>query len=106
MRDIDSSSDEESSGDESHDEASRPRIPHPRIPRNQLTPMDLAEKKQRREQRRIQRKNRMTDRTRKDYMLLEYVEGGNLLTLIDKMVVNKNRYIPNRVLWQLWLCRT
>ncbi|KAI0895258.1 kinase-like protein [Annulohypoxylon nitens] len=104
MRDIDSSSDEESSGDESHDESSRPRIPHPRIPRNQLTPMDLAEKKQRREQRRIQRKNRMTDRTRKDYMLLEYVEGGNLLTLIDKMVVNEYSYIPNRVLWQLWLC--
>ncbi|KAI1088520.1 kinase-like protein [Rostrohypoxylon terebratum] len=101
MNDVDSSSDEESSGDESLDESA---APPPRKPRKNLTPAELNLKKERRERRRKSRNAMTIDNTRLDYMLLEYVEGGNLLTLINKLCLNEDDDIPNRVLWQLWLC--
>jgi hypothetical protein len=39
----------------------------------------------------------------KDYLILEFVENGDLSNLIGK-VVEERRRIPNRILWRFWLC--
>ncbi|KAI0886530.1 kinase-like protein [Annulohypoxylon maeteangense] len=110
--DRDSSDDGESSGDESIDEEF---APPPRRPRSTLTQGELNAKLQRRDMRLIEPLGRsmaatnIADGERKDYMLLEYVEGGNLVNLIDKLQQREKAsgepvVIPNRVLWAIWLC--
>ncbi|RYO95984.1 hypothetical protein DL765_011722 [Monosporascus sp. GIB2] len=39
----------------------------------------------------------------KDYLLLEFVENGDLFNFITKLN-EKNLVVPNRVLWSFWLC--
>ncbi|KAI1207563.1 kinase-like protein [Annulohypoxylon truncatum] len=107
--DMDSSEEDESSGDDSMDEGSaRP----PRKPRSAMTEEELAAKKRRRDDREADADSDlviMGDSATKDFMLLEYVEGGSLVHLIDKLqqkekATGQRVAIPNRVLWALWLC--
>ncbi|KAI2467378.1 kinase-like protein [Annulohypoxylon bovei var. microspora] len=112
----DSSEESESSGDESAaDTEARP----PRRPRSAIT----AEEQTTRMQRLIDREiNRLGGQVatmgisdqgqsrgeRKDYMLMEYVEGGSLDNLIRRLQEpdegGEMVKIPNKVLWSLWLC--
>ncbi|KAI1101321.1 kinase-like protein [Jackrogersella minutella] len=104
----DSSEEEESSGDESSNEV-RP----PRKRRRDITSAEIAQKKESYDRRRlaweldIYRQGPFTSH-RKDYLILEYVSGGNLENLIFKLVrarsADRPTLIPNRVLWALWLC--
>ncbi|KAI1451514.1 kinase-like protein [Annulohypoxylon moriforme] len=109
--DVDSS-DNESSGDESVDEG---YVRPPRKPRNELTEEDLNRKRFRRNMNEIDWRFRdMTVSTirqgdRKDYMILEYLEGGTLEHLIGKLQERRKEEgsqirIPGKVLWALWLC--
>ncbi|KAI1499101.1 hypothetical protein F5X99DRAFT_391237 [Biscogniauxia marginata] len=46
---------------------------------------------------------------RRDYLVMEYLENGDLATLIYKLQADKAKEktggrIPNRVLWSFWLC--
>lgn len=46
------------------------------------------------------------DSRRPDYLLLEYMENGDLHQFLQRMQESGQRTIPNRVLWAFWLCRT
>ncbi|KAI1413496.1 kinase-like protein [Hypoxylon sp. FL1857] len=100
----DSSDEEISSGDESIDEA-RP----PKRPRSEMTHEERAAKKARWDERKqnwqLKRSQRLHKRA--DFMFLEYVPGGNLANFINRLnnkQPERSTRIPNRVLWQLWLC--
>ncbi|KAI8964237.1 kinase-like domain-containing protein [Daldinia sp. FL1419] len=106
----DSSSEEESSGDESVAGPTRP-AKRPRIPMNSA---QIEERRQRiRDHQRAwgdRRTREGNTRRRRDYLLLEYLEGGDLRGLIKRLTqaapgrgtgVTK---IPNRILWMIWLC--
>lgn len=101
----DSSDPEESSGDESIDVPRRPARP----PRRTRTQEEL-ERREFARVRRIGEWRKSMDLTdRWDYLLLEYVPGGDLETLISKFHKGKARNafamrIPNKVLWNIWLC--
>lgn len=45
------------------------------------------------------------DLRRLDYLLLEYMENGDLHQFIQRMQASGRQTIPNRVLWAFWLCR-
>ncbi|KAI1807465.1 kinase-like domain-containing protein [Daldinia bambusicola] len=101
----DSSSSEDSSGDESIDHPTRPQ----RRRRGYESPTDRHHRVRAHERRRA----RWTERNaamgpRKDFILLEYIEGGDLRMLIDKIgsgaPSGQVTRIPNRVLWSFWLC--
>ncbi|KAI0122736.1 kinase-like domain-containing protein [Daldinia grandis] len=105
----DSSDDEDSSGDESIDQPYRP----PRVSRS----LRSAEDQDARDENFINRYNAWhernpTLRARKDYLLLEYIEGGDLRVLIERIseaTPGPGRSgavttVPNRILWALWLC--
>ncbi|KAI1468339.1 kinase-like domain-containing protein [Daldinia caldariorum] len=101
----DSSSSEDSSGDESIDYPRRP----PRLIRGRDTPADQHQRARDYERRRaqwIERNDAMGPR--KDFILLEYIEGGDLRMLINKIGSTTGpgqvARIPNRVLWAMWLC--
>ncbi|KAL7619601.1 hypothetical protein AAE478_010142 [Parahypoxylon ruwenzoriense] len=107
----DSSSESESSGEESIDE--QPAAPVPRAYRSAAQ----IKERQDRYNARIRRWNEWKDRpkdnapSRKDYLLLEYAEGGSLENLIEKLIDWASpggpaafATIPNTVLWQIWLC--
>ncbi|KAI1385713.1 kinase-like protein [Hypoxylon trugodes] len=100
----DSSDDSVSSGDES--------ITGPtRLARNPRRLMQQAEKQERLRrwhERLNEWINRPHDENRKDYLLLEYLEGGTVQDLIEKMKRFQKKgypiWVPNRILWQIWLC--
>ena len=45
-------------------------------------------------------------RRRHDFVVFEYLENGDLASLIEKMTAARGAsyQIPNRVLWSFWLC--
>lgn len=45
------------------------------------------------------------DLRRLDYLLLEYMENGDLSKFLLRLQESGRRPIPNRVLWAFWLCR-
>ncbi|KAI1645119.1 kinase-like domain-containing protein [Daldinia loculata] len=105
----DSSDEEDSSGDESIDQPHRP----PRVPRH----FRSAEEHQARRQNYNNRYRTWYYRNaaleaRNDYLLLEYIEGGDLRMLINRISEATPgpggpggvTPIPNRILWALWLC--
>ncbi len=109
----DSSEQEDSSGDESQDEGRQ--IRRSRLPRANYT----KARAQRKYTRHVNRVIKLGDRynspeemarrgARKDFIVLEYMENGDLSNLIYKLVEDKatGGRIPNRVLWAFWLCRT
>lgn len=46
-----------------------------------------------------------TDLRRLDYLLLEYMENGDLNKFLQRLQESGRGPIPNRVLWAFWLCR-
>ncbi|KAI0843809.1 kinase-like domain-containing protein [Daldinia vernicosa] len=105
----DSSDDENSSGDESIDQPYRP----PRIPRRQRSAEELQTRAQSFHNRyRTWYFRNAALESRKDYLLLEYIEGGDLRMLINRLSDATTgpggpggvTPIPNRILWALWLC--
>ncbi|KAI0828786.1 kinase-like protein [Hypoxylon sp. FL0890] len=102
---LDSSDEEESSGDESVDER-----PPPKKPRREVTDDELDAKYARWNQRMENWEERQVLRPgqRKDFMFIEFVPGGDLENLIRRLEEaspeGQSTRIPNRVLWELWLC--
>ncbi|OTA54525.1 kinase-like protein [Hypoxylon sp. EC38] len=101
---LDSSDEEDTSGDESATEA-----PPPRKPRRQRTDAELTAKHNSLFERSEAWKARRLARNhnRKDFMFLEFVPGGSLENLIRRMKEadpEGSIDIPNRVLWEIWLC--
>ncbi|KAI0007849.1 kinase-like domain-containing protein [Xylariaceae sp. FL0662B] len=104
-RNDDSSGESESSGDESLDEA-----PPPKKRRRDLNLMEKVAKERAWRAKdityRIDKAKRQF-RPRKDYLLLEFAENGDLETLIKKVTAltgGEAVMFPNRALWALWLC--
>ncbi|KAI1122628.1 hypothetical protein F5Y10DRAFT_286997 [Nemania abortiva] len=112
LKDYDSSIDGDSSGNESLDIKEvrrRHRVPK----RKDLTDADKLAKRQKKEQREeeIEReiRNQRKKKTRRDYIVMEYLQHGSLGSLITKLHSCKPdddrlRRIPNQVLWGFWLC--
>ncbi|KAI1377846.1 kinase-like protein [Hypoxylon crocopeplum] len=100
---FDSSDESESSGEESVDEE-----PPRKKPRRLLTAAEQGKKAARWNARRARWKEQQKGEDRgKDYLLLEYMEGGSIDGLIRRLIaVDRDRIqiIPNRVLWAIWLC--
>ncbi|KAH9909922.1 hypothetical protein F4778DRAFT_713403, partial [Xylariomycetidae sp. FL2044] len=114
----DSSIDERSSG--SGDEGAR-RIrtradplkrPYP-VPRRATRPAAHWVLKRRRKQARLRELKRQIDAEserpnegRRNFLVFEYLENGDLATLLGKLAVDFSTggRIPNRVLWAIWLC--
>ncbi|OTB12188.1 hypothetical protein K445DRAFT_305999 [Daldinia sp. EC12] len=101
----DSSSPGESSGDESIDRPIRPI----RGSRRDRTPAERYRRAMNLERRRAEWSWMINQAgPRKDFLLLEYLEGGDLRMLISKIASTAGpegiARIPNRVLWALWLC--
>ncbi|OTB01953.1 hypothetical protein M426DRAFT_13948 [Hypoxylon sp. CI-4A] len=104
--------DYEDSSDESWDsgDADVPddrRRPH-RIRRVYWTPEQKIERENKRRARLARyNANRALKHEEKEFLLLEYCEGGsleNLIRRIQNQVPEHVVQIPNRVLWQLWFC--
>ncbi|KAI8635549.1 hypothetical protein F5Y19DRAFT_469425 [Xylariaceae sp. FL1651] len=108
----DSSADDESSGDASLDElqvGKRHRV----VRRESRSQQHWDEKKRKQKAKneeirsRLRRQGSGEHEGRKDYIIMEYLQNGDLATLIHKLVEAKDREdtkIPNRVLWEFWLC--
>ncbi|KAI5865435.1 hypothetical protein GGS23DRAFT_594961 [Durotheca rogersii] len=106
----DSSAAEASSGDES-DTSARRQIRQNRLrPRSQRTVRELKSK---RRKRRAHVRAMLRERVfypqpddRREFVVLEYLENGNIDQLIAKLVEDTENggRIPNRVLWAFWLC--
>ncbi|KAI1753578.1 kinase-like domain-containing protein [Xylaria castorea] len=128
--DEDDSSDpeEESSGEESRDDGPGPDVPRTRRPMNRAERTAATRKRIRHERRMAGAytniRNRQTDITRrrrrgipppdeeddpeleenrKDFILLEFCENGDLEHLIYRLG-EVDAIIPNRILWGFWLC--
>ncbi|KAI0553968.1 kinase-like domain-containing protein [Xylaria curta] len=112
LQEIDSSTDGDSSGNESLSRAEVFR--RHRIPKRRERSARHWQRKDRR--RRIRAKEieeeiqRQEERgTRKDYIIMEYLQNGNLADLLIKLNEHERDdgfpyRIPNRVLWGFWLC--
>ncbi|KAI0114212.1 kinase-like protein [Hypoxylon sp. NC0597] len=101
---MDSSDEEDSSGDESVYEA-----PPRKRPRSEMTDEEKDAKFEKIFDLREAWTERQLARTvkRKDYMFLEFVPGGSLEHLIRRLkeaTPNAITWVPNRVLWEIWLC--
>ncbi|KAI2627705.1 kinase-like domain-containing protein [Hypoxylon sp. NC1633] len=98
----DSSDEKDSSGDESVTGAPPPRRQKAR------TPQSLRAALERTQQRAADyQQSQAGQPPRPDYLIMEYVAGGSLETLIGRCVEvgqGVNQRIPNRVLWSIWLC--
>ncbi|KAJ2989402.1 hypothetical protein NUW58_g3482 [Xylaria curta] len=125
----DSSEEEESSGDESRDEWPDPDVLDRRTRRERIAaaPQEWAYKRQRHRarvlRRRVEIRNRHLelerryragqrwnqpgpdpyDGSRRDYLLVEEAQRGDLRQLLCRVNAAGGR-IPNRVLWGFWLC--
>ncbi|KAI1139266.1 kinase-like protein [Hypoxylon sp. FL0543] len=103
---LDSSDEEEdSSGDESVTERRPAKKPRRDVPQEEL----VAKRERKAKQREAWDRDRAArTRTRKDFMLLEYAPGGSINSLIHKLKKatpeGQTTIIPNRVLWEIWLC--
>ncbi|KAI3324151.1 hypothetical protein HD806DRAFT_534469 [Xylariaceae sp. AK1471] len=110
LRDYDSSVDGDSSGNES----STPlevRKNYRRRARKNRTEQYRANKRRRKEARNAEIEEQIAaqnnNRDRRDYIIMEYVQHGNLDELIVKLVKLEDSElsrVPNRVLWGFWLC--
>ena len=109
----DSSCDDDSSGDESADD-NRPRPP--KYKRSRYSRIDTVRKKRRWRDRLRRLTSRINDpaevarrRRRRDFVVFEYLENGDLAQLINKLVeaqltattnaARDETRVPNRVLW-------
>ncbi|KAI0483486.1 hypothetical protein F4859DRAFT_528879 [Xylaria cf. heliscus] len=112
LADFDSSTDGDSSGNESlsRAEVSRKHVIPKRRRRN---PRHWEIKRQRKIAREaeIEREMRRQGkrRMRRDYIIMEYLQHGNLASLIFKLNEHEREdghvyEVPNRVLWGFWLC--
>ncbi|KAI1325851.1 kinase-like domain-containing protein [Xylariaceae sp. FL0255] len=119
----DTSSESDESGDESYDDAPTPRAArHAKQNRRQQIAADperFTTRKDRYEQRVTRARWELANRRRaieqgsqdprwqidrKDFLLLEWVENGDLYNLISRLNERNVTQIPNRVLWGFWLC--
>ncbi|KAI1762281.1 kinase-like protein [Hypoxylon sp. FL1150] len=101
----DSSDEEADSGDESLDGTGRPA----QIPRRNRNPAEQAERDAAVRERIEAWERIKVPKARKDYLLLEYVPGGDFETIIARFIeaTAEGQFafrIPNKVLWNIWLC--
>ncbi|KAI0430916.1 kinase-like domain-containing protein [Xylaria sp. FL1042] len=120
----DSSSPESDSGDESYDDHPTEKLvtnaAMSRFKQMKADPAKFENKAKRFKERRrrnmaleYQRESHKYDKNphpkwqadRRDFLLLEFVENGDLDRLLDRLN-QENKDIPNRVLWGFWLCLT
>ncbi|KAI8633205.1 kinase-like domain-containing protein [Xylariaceae sp. FL1651] len=121
----DSSSEGESSGDESRDDEPGPAVTRRKSRREIMRddPDAMTRKEQKyqarvhnalaRQEERKRRKYRMRTRStenndgwdldRKDFLLIEFCENGDLENLLFRLA-EEDETVPNRVLWAFWLC--
>ncbi|KAM0811103.1 putative serine threonine protein kinase protein [Seiridium cardinale] len=98
----DDSSDEDD--DDSGDEDVDPPPKRPRKRRDELTPQELARKKINWDKKPSQRSGyQAEERGDQDFLLLEFVENGDLTALLVKCK-EQDKTVPNRILWRFWLC--
>lgn len=105
----DSDLDENSSGDDSATEERLADLATPPTVRtNNRTRQHWRNWRNRRRQ--VEQLNSNNGRHLQDYIVLEYVQNGELAGLIYKLSADMRQNgadgrIPNRVLWSFWLCR-
>lgn len=114
LKDYDSSTDGESSGNESStwgEVRAKYRNVRKRRNRSQQTRINKRQRKAARQAEiEVQMVAQDHDENRRDYIIMEYLQHGNLMELINKLVEQKDKggdataQIPNRVLWAFWLC--
>ncbi|KAI1342945.1 hypothetical protein F5Y15DRAFT_371434 [Xylariaceae sp. FL0016] len=110
LEDDDSSVDGDSSGEDSlPDDVLREKGRRWRTPRANRLLHYFAQKNVRRQEREQEiddERAKYKENTRRDFIVLEFLENGDLASLITKLREDKNGdgEIPNRVLWAFWLC--
>lgn len=121
MADYDTDDSSGPDGDSSGDEDADPNAPRPprparaNIPAAQWANRYAANQARRDAARANDRKSfqRRLNNKRRDFIVLEFMENGDLASLIHKLVRETQAAgntivagrVPNRVLWAFWLCR-